>query len=197
MWPLCWPVTLRKERILPGWTSAGRLFRLSAQADFTVLFLGFLCKVKFPRPAMSAGASVFPQALSGYDLSLRTQHCGQQDASGSPQSMGVEPWGHPGGLPCWLAGWLTHCQTKYTQSPLFFTPTLVDKRQITAWNKYYTYWKVLDLSSKKVAGRLDLLCSFFYDCFFKSKPFFQLSFCDSLFRFQTEENPAASSTFPC
>lgn len=39
---------------------------------------------------MLAGASVFPQALSSYDLSLLTVHGGQQDASGSPQSMGVE-----------------------------------------------------------------------------------------------------------
>lgn len=40
---------------------------------------------------MLAGASVFPQALSGYDLSLLTVHLGQQDGSGSPHLMGVEP----------------------------------------------------------------------------------------------------------
>lgn len=78
-----------------------------------------------------------------------------------------------------LAGWLANTLSDWihTKSTLF-TPTLIDKRQITAWNKYYTYWKV--------AGRLDLLCS----CFFKSKPVF-LSFCDSLLRFQTQENPTA------
>lgn len=44
-----------------------------------------------------------------------------------------------------LAGWLANTLSEWihTKSTLF-TPTLMDKRQITAWNKYYTYWKVLD-----------------------------------------------------
>lgn len=53
------------------------------------VFGGFL-SAKFPRPAVLAGASVFPQALSGYDLSLLTEHRGQQDGSGSPQLMNHE-----------------------------------------------------------------------------------------------------------
>lgn len=66
------PDELREEQVFPfGWTVAGLLSCLTAQRDFTRLFLGFP-RDYFPRPAMLARASVFPQALSHHDLSLRT-----------------------------------------------------------------------------------------------------------------------------
>lgn len=43
-----------------GWTSVGLLSCLTAQCDFTVLFLGFLREL-FPRPVMLARPSMFPQ----------------------------------------------------------------------------------------------------------------------------------------
>lgn len=73
-----------------------------------------------------------------------------------------------------LAGWLANTLSDWTDTKsTLFTPTLVDKRQITTWNKNYTYWYYCWIRHRKrVAGRLDLLCSFLYDCFLKSKLFF-------------------------
>lgn len=80
-----------------GWTSAGLPSGLTAQCDFTVSFLRFLREL-FPRPVVLARPSVFPQALSHYDLSLLTVPFGKHYAF--PHLWKAEPWGHPGRLPC-------------------------------------------------------------------------------------------------
>lgn len=129
--------TRGKSRSLFGWTSAGPLSCLTAQCDFTVLFLGFL-REWFPRPVMLARASVFPQALSRYDLSLLTVLFGQHNASASPHLWRAQPWGHPGRLPC-------TAQIKQRGTARAHVKTFPDTyTHIHMWTNIYM-WRYLEL----------------------------------------------------
>lgn len=73
-----------------------------------------------------------------------------------------------------LAGWLANTLSDWTDTKsTLFTPILVDKdKLLPEINTIHT--EIIGLDIEKVAGRLDLLCSFLYDCFLKSKLFFCL-----------------------